>query len=432
MVTASGQILSVGDMKSGDVLSALGFGPVPAKPTLRRTVARGGAATAVVDPTTLPLVQPGNLVYAGSFRLPASQGTQSTFAYGGTALAFNRVKGTLMAVGHAWYQWIAEVTVPNIATATAVSGLPRATYAQTLTDVMQGRLNQLGSGTVNIGGLLPTGSDLLISGYVYYDGSGLATKSHFRTKTDLTQAPTQLQGPFQLGNTEAGWVGGAMTPIPTEWQSALGGDALTGQCCIPVISRTSFGPSATVFNVADVGRVQPIPAVRVLGYPLPHPTLGDWPSSGALFNGTTHMGGMIFPNGTRTVLFAGRRGLGTFCYGEGTANNPPGIDSFGVPKCYDPTNASKGNHAYPYESFIWAYDVNDLVAVKQGRKNTWDVRPYATWPLTLPFANAGHLIEGIAYDPATQRVFISAAFGDGSQPVIHVMNLTNGSVGLCR
>ena len=50
-----------------------------------------------------------------------------------------------------------------------------------------------------------------------------------------------------------------------------------------------------------------------------------------------------------------KQGTGTFCYGEGAT-------------CNDPTDSSKGNHAYPYQYQVWAYDANDLAAVKAGSK----------------------------------------------------------------
>ena len=82
------------------------------------------------------------------------------------------------------------------------------------------------------------------------------------------------------------------------------------------------------------------------------------------------MGGLVFPAGTRSVLFFGKQGVGTFCYGPGTSNQAlvgtiaPG---FVDPYCYDPVDDSKGTHAYPYIYQVWAYDANDLAAAKAGQ-----------------------------------------------------------------
>ena len=103
---------------------------------------------------------------------------------------------------------------------------------------------------------------------------------------------------------------------------------------------------------------------------------------------------MVFPEGTRSVLFFGRHGLGKFCYGPGTTDQQlvgrptdGGVDTW----CHDPTSANKGTHAYPYHYYVWAYDANDLAAVKAGQKQPWEVKPYAVWPFSLPFGETAHL-----------------------------------------
>ena len=123
---------------------------------------------------------------------------------------------------------------------------------------------------------------------------------------------------------------------------------------------------------------------------------------------------MVFPDGTRSVLFFGRRGIGTYCYGVGGATG----------ECVDPANISHGPHAYPYVYYVWAYDVLDLVAVKQGLKQPWQIYPYRSWAFELPFQNLDRAIIGAAYDPATRRIYLSQAHGDVDSPIIHVFSLT--------
>ena len=135
---------------------------------------------------------------------------------------------------------------------------------------------------------------------------------------------------------------------------------------------------------------------------------------------------MVFPVGSRSVLFFGRRGLGPFCYGPGTIDlslvgQPAdgGADKY----CYDPTSDSKGTHSYPYAATVWAYDAQDLAASRAGLKLPWDVTPYAVWDLDLPYSNEGHFVAGATYDAATGRIFVSQAFGENSLPVIHVFHV---------
>ncbi len=143
------------------------------------------------------------------------------------------------------------------------------------------------------------------------------------------------------------------------------------------------------------------------------------------------MAGAVFPEGTRSILFFGRVGLGASCYGEGSSD--PSLAGTLVPGqtvdtyCYDPAEASKGPHMYPYSYFVWAYDANDLAAVKQGTMAPWDVRPYSVWSLNLPFGVPDAILQGVAYDPQTGRIFVSQYHGDGGNPLIHVFNVAPGA-----
>ncbi len=123
--------------------------------------------------------------------------------------------------------------------------------------------------------------------------------------------------------------------------------------------------------------------------------------------------------------------MGTFCYGEGTANqslagtiNP----ADGTLYCYDPASSDKGQHAYPYAYQVWAYDLNDWVAVKNATKQPWQVVPYAHWTLNLPTADPGWKgIGGVGYDPVQRLLYVSQLRADQDgyayRAVIHVLRI---------
>jgi hypothetical protein len=148
------------------------------------------------------------------------------------------------------------------------------------------------------------------------------------------------------------------------------------------------------------------------------------------------MGGMAMIAGTRTVLYFGRNGMGTLCYGNGTADQSlvgtMGPD--GAHYCYDPTSSDKGQHAYPYRYQIWAYDMNDLAAVKNGTKQPWDVVPYGVWPFDFPTHDEQMKIGGVGYDAEKQLLYVSQMLVDKDgyayRPLIHVLhvNATPGTV----
>ena len=133
--------------------------------------------------------------------------------------------------------------------------------------------------------------------------------------------------------------------------------------------------------------------------------------------------------GTRTALYFGRNGIGPPCYGNGTADKSlDGKNSpDGTKYCYDPTNNSKGSHAYPYRYQVWAYDLNDFAAVKAGQKRPWQVVPYGVWPLTLPTPETTVRLGGVGYDAKNQLVYISQMGADpdgySSRAVVHALRI---------
>lgn len=357
-------------------------------------------------PIAQPLVQPSDMQYLGWFAVPTSDGSgaaEGLLTYGGTALSVNPATQTLLIGGHDWYQRLCEVGIPAVSGATAP-------IVQRCADVTEGRKAQIDTDSVNLGGTLVWNGRLIVSAYSYYDADGSARFSHFASGLNLAQQG-DVQGPYQVGTAGAGYVAGYMAVVPPEWRALLGGPALTGQCCLSIISRTSSGPSISVFDPDNVGRVSPVPSTVLLGYPLSNPLAAN-SAQNTLFNNATEIGGVAFPPGTRSVLFIGKQGVGPYCYGTGD-------------ECQDPVQSYKGTHAYPYVLQVWAYDANDLLAVKLGLRTPWSVRPYATWQLA-DVASAGNAsIAGAAYDHTTGRLYITEDYGE--HPRVHVYQVGHGS-----
>ncbi len=369
----------------------------------------------------LPRIERTTLVYQGAFRVPNGQLGTSSFDYAWKGLAFNPTRNSLFMAGHDWQQQVAEIGIPDVRASTSISDLAVASLLQEFGDPTDGKRSMVGTapGTdVKVGGVLVYKDELFSSAYIYYDANGSQQTSHFRNGLNLADK-TDARGPYKVGSVRAGLVSGYMGLIPQDWQAALGGTALTGNCCLSIISRTSYGPAAFAFDPATLG-TQTVRASPLVYYDADHTTLGPWAGSNPLYGSTTEIGGVVFPEGTRSVLFFGVNGQGTHCYGDGTSENPPPAG-----QCYDPTTTDKGGHAYPYVYQVWAYDALDLAAVKAGKRRPWDVEPYAYWTLALPHQGEVGMprITGAAYDPATRRIFLSAARGDQKFPVVHVFTL---------
>src|SRR5688572_9666131 len=211
-----------------------------------------------------------------------------------------------------------------------------------------------------------------------------------------------------------------MATVPLEWRALLGAPAITGQCCVAIASRTSFGPAAWGWDPIELLSGKPVKAFSVVHYPGDHATLGAWHGSDPVYGGTTMVGGVALINGTRSAVFMGSTGTGPFCYGDGVPDKAAAAANGG---CYDPARFDKGQHAYPYRYQMWAYDLNDWAAVRAGKRDPWEVVPYAVWPFELPFPEPVTRIGGVAFDSARRLLYFAQLRADQGgyayRPIIH-------------
>jgi len=367
--------------------------------------------------------------YVGAFRLPGTDENGDNFSYGGGPLAFNPVRRSLYVGSNSGK--INEVSIPEPAKAERVEDLPEGQYLQTFTDPTDGHMLEVApSGTV-LAGLLVFGGRLFGTGLIFYDANNTQTVSHFVRPLNLS-APgaSRMQRVWEPGR--AGFVGGYMALVPETWRATFGGPAVTGQCCIAIISRSSFGPALFAWNPGDLDRGSPVSANPLLYYPGDHASLGPWNGANSTWGGTASVAGVVIPDNTRTALFFGANGLGDFCYGPGTsdkslAGKPP--PDGGEAYCYDPVTFDKGQHAYPYRFQMWAYDLMDLAAVAEGKRDPWEPVPYGVWPLEIPFSvGAVPRILSVTFDPERRLVYLAQFKGDPDgysfRALIHVFRIS--------
>jgi len=382
--------------------------------------------TIIASTTQLPRLNFDDLHYVGAFRLPAGEANGDSFASGGGLIAFHPDRNSLFVGARSGR--VAEVSVPAPVNTTDIAALAFAEYLQAFADPAEGRIKEIASDGASLSGLLVYDQRLYGSGLIYYDANNTQTLSHFSRPLTLSErgaGPVQRVG--AKGRT--GFVAGYMALVPPEWQSKLGGPAVTGQCCVPIVSRTSWGPAAFAWDPAELKKNAPVSATPLVYYDNEHQTLGPWNSSNPTYGGTIQMGGLALIGGTSTALFVGRNGIGPFCYGEGTSDKSlvGKTAPDGEKYCYDPAYSAKAQHAYPYRYQMWAYDLNEWAAVRAGRIDPWEVKPYGVWPFELPFPEPNTRIGGVAYDPSTRRLFISQFEADRDgysyRALIHVFRL---------
>lgn len=385
--------------------------------------------------------------FLGSFLGPSWNGSYAgdTIAYGGYGLAFNAANNSLFVIGHGWTNFVSEITIPDLSLDPKT--YKRATFIQKPVDVTEGKR----FGDV-LTGLLVYHDRLILSSRVAYDANSSQNalrKSHYVSGLTLGTSGDAI-GPLEITAVKTNYLTGYMASVPTVWQGPLGGPALTGWCCGPsIIGRTSLGPAVSAFDPDKLGEIDPVPGVTLLYYPLEHPTIGTWGDStgpwppvvgqkpNLVYNGTAMINGMAFPDGYRTVLFIGTLGQGIFCYGDTTGDinkvytehvfgdgssqhycaYVPGVDTGHSFYSIDPV--TKGFATTLTQ--VWAYDVLDLIAVREGSKKPWEIKPYATWALPGMGPVGNGVIRATAYDAATSRLYIYQSAG--SDAIVRVYGI---------
>ena len=370
------------------------------------------------------LLQPSQLMYQGAFRLPPGP-TGSSFADAGSAIAFNAAGQSLFVGSPASYQMVGEFSVPAIRVSTVLTDLATAGVIQPFADPTDGALPSVNdNGTTNkVGGALVYGNQLLVTSFSLFNNVNSHVSSQFISSLNLSLSG-DVEGPLAVSSATPGYLDGYFTSVPLAWQAALGGPVLNGNCCDSPANISVHGPSMFSLDLATIDSVDRTPTTPLMYYPQTSPTPNG--SSGqTLFDAATEIKGLVFPEGTRTVLFFGRRGEGTPCDGLGTAD--PNLAGTAAPQgglyCYDPLTSARRTHAYPYVYYVWAYDAADLAAVKSGAKKPWEVSAYQTWRLDLPFRGVSAELQGVTYDRQTGRIFVSQAHGDGSRPIVYVLSV---------
>jgi hypothetical protein len=348
------------------------------------------------DPTQQPLLDSSDITYLGSFKLPrpAYGSSKGSFDYGGMGLAVSADSKTLYVGGHVYNQSLGRVAIPEPIGGTA-SLIQAPTY-------VPGSIGSGGSSPELSGALVYNGR-LIVQKRIYYDTSG-SRPTHAAGNLNISgfssfKQVANLESGAQFGN-------GYMGIIPPEWRSLLGGPAFLGNSVMSINGSCSNGPSFFVFNPDDVNVKSPIPSIPLMYYPLSNPLANPDYANDLFSRADQYNAGIVFPSGTRSVLFFSRHGYGRPTY-----------------KTNDGCGGEHGEGAAPYRRQITAFDAKDLLAVKNGKKKPYEVRPYAWWTVPGPTDSCGSFTySGLAYAPISRRIY--AALDYGESPKIHVWKVS--------
>ena len=281
----------------------------------------------------------------------ARAGWASSFDYGGNALAFNPVGARCSSSDmHSnsksqklpCPRFDAPPTMSDLAVATVVAAFRGRCRRPT---AIRGRGPEPAGVGERIAGPMAASLDLAAS--VYYDANG-SQRLHFVSGLDLSVKGDVL-GPYRVGKLGAGVVSGYFGLIPAEWQAALGGPVLNGNCCLSIISRTSYGPAAFAIDPTKLGTTDPLPAVPLVYSRSIPPGLRR---AQYLLQRLDQRQRRRVPR-ARVALFFGKRepDRATALASDPTLPAPARWRSL----CHDPMSAGKATMPIPVVC-VWAYD----------------------------------------------------------------------------
>lgn len=391
--------------------------------------------------------------YSGAFRIPedsydggGSDPDQSwNYSHGGMAidgsiiyLAGKGEGGNTPRLG--------SLNIPALVNSTSLSSLNTATVNQTPTTLLNTAhptgWSDYGNGLWN-GGLYVVGNELLASSILNYDQAdpaqgGVYNNANLQIYSDKTNiAGSTKRGYFTnivkaAGTTvySSGNFTGWFAPIPSAFQSDLGGDTLvgwTGSTLTAGKHSSSQGPAMLTCNISDLTSATSTYNVnRALLYYPKESSIDDWFSNGPsdMWNDCCQGGHGFIVEGTYTYVVIGfAAGFDSGTQYKGTMSNGIYVDGYSCVNYDD---------QYPH---IWLFDIRDMYTHIANGTDPKGILPYEYRRLTaseVPFfpfgVNRGYgegYIGGGHYDASTGRLWFSVTNVDDkgsfySTPVINV------------
>jgi hypothetical protein len=352
----------------------------------------------------LPLYNLNSLTYLGEWFLPGggSGGARFDGGLGVSCLNTQNNNESLFMAGHIGENMVAEISRP------AFNGT--ATILQAFVDLPSKLAVDPTVDTAYLGGLMVQEgvNKLIVSYYEFYDADSSMTLSHF-VLDSLTLATANASAMYNTASGAAGHTAGHMLYMPSYWRTRFGKPLITGLGGgIPITNRTSSGPAAFAIDPTEFSAVS-TPTVNMLDYPIANPLRES--SDNDVWNSVSEQRGCWIPPNTRSIIFFGNHGTGLPAYGHGTAD--PQLAGTEVPGdagffyIYDPVRLDKGYHAYPYDSWYWHYDLNDLLDVKNSLSERWEPQPIAYGSFDLHSTQADPRVGTVMYDEVNERLVIT-------------------------
>jgi hypothetical protein len=408
------------------------------------------------------LIQPGDLVYQGAFRLPDEYveiwGDQVNFwSYSGGAMTYyhegdssgpsDGFPGSLFGVGHDQSQFVSEVSIPVPVNSNDLGELNTAVTLQSPGDIKADMFDYLE---------LPT------AGLEYLPAQGEHTKDklhfcwgqHFQGDepshgwSELDLSNPQSAGPWYFGNYTNYVSNDYLFEIPNSWADtyAPGKRLATGRFREGVWG--GFGPTLFAYSPWSDGN-PPKPRstlstiMPLLLYGIQEPGMIDISTSESMkmdiySEPDLWSGGAWLTAGDKSaVVFIGTKAGGNYWYGF--ANGivwPYDCADEDTPPCPDVPEwpySDRGYWADRIESRIIFYDPANLADVSRGKMETWEPQPYASLCIDDYLFDPGYdyergkrqILGACAFDRTHGLIYIAERMvaEDEEKSVIHVWKI---------
>jgi hypothetical protein len=367
--------------------------------------------------SSLPLASLGNFVYKGAFKMDyKTVYGDSDNQYASAIFELSSDKKSFFFGGRKVYTTIGQFLLPELVKSDEMGSLNTAPVIQnqssmigSISDDPQFEGKRIPTGNPQkidrITGIMLRKDNKLVANVTkYYDADAHNTHSTMLIADPSDLANTEIYGFFSYEG--AAHMSGWMSEIPDEWKSELGGDYISGWANnLPIISRNSVGPSAFV---VDFDQISPttstdeiLPTTVLMDFSLQNPLHPDKYNNQEtiirnnqnqdtvpIIIGTNDLWtmvswavyGFIIPN-TRTYAVFGssgghESGIGYKIQQLDQSSNCPG-------PC--------ANDRFDYYNYYWLFDLNDLVAVKNGEIKPYEVRPYDYGKFPAPFQTSDYI-----------------------------------------
>lgn len=372
----------------------------------------------------LPRWHWNQIEYVGGFRVmggKVGEGEYSILGYSPGPFTIDEVNNSIFMVSMDYEQGFGEINLPQLTNSQDPHDFIQAdTVIQQFQDIYGTERDVTGiSGYFRVTGLHKINNQLIVNYMNWYDAPGTETDTTMIFKDASNFKDSQLIGPFQLeGRAHAG---GWISPIPTEWQTPLGGTHISGMSQGSIISRLSVGPSAFVWtpenDLLNASQGGPLDTITALDYSLQH-ILYDTSIFDQQIDGTDNIlynrvdgkkndlwtvnssagYGFIIP-GTSTYLVVGHSAGHESGLGYKITQDNGHLCGGPCPKV-----------ASDHYNYYWLYDVKDMVSVIEGDLEPWEVRPY-DYGIFNTIGNTSTL-TGAYYDADDDLLYIALKNGD--------------------